>query len=284
MRLDRAPSHPKQATVTTSPNTLDHTVTTAIDKEIASVSRLMAQQDQHYYFFIEAGKIVQQAENLLQAAPNVERSSIEQSLSQLEAIRIALYNFDNRQSTADELQNMIHAVTELMSRLTAIYDDPIDNDILQPETLASGPKGGRPALVIDLEVVLHLWDIGCKWVDIAKALGCSRQTLYNHLKSANITVERKTFTQISNYDLDIRVLAISREHPFIGSTIMKGHLEAQEIHVSLKRVKESLKRVDPEAVLLRYYFYYFIYTMLLLLNAYQMDWNHSTSCVPCTWC
>ncbi|HEV7737630.1 MAG TPA: hypothetical protein VGO47_09715, partial [Chlamydiales bacterium] len=34
-------------------------------------------------------------------------------------------------------------------------------------------------------------------VDIAKALGCSRQTLYNHLKSANITVERK----MSRYEM-----------------------------------------------------------------------------------
>jgi hypothetical protein len=213
----------------------------------------MAQQEAHYYFFIEAGSVVQQAENLLQAAPNVDRSSIEQSLAQLEALRITLYNFHDEQTTAEELQNLIQAVTELASRLTAIYDDPIENDMLQPETLASGPRGGRPALAIDLEVVLHLWEIGCKWVDIARVLGCTRQTLHNHLKRAGISVEQKTFTQISDYDLDMIVLAISREHPFIGSTIMKGHLESREIYVSLRRVKQSLKRVDPEAVLLRYF-------------------------------
>ena len=51
--------------------------------------------------------------------------------------------------------------------------------------------------------------------------------------------------------LDEIVAEIGRQHPFIGSTIMQGHLEARGIHISRTRVQQSLRRVDAIGVLVR---------------------------------
>lgn len=210
----------------------------------------MSQPEGHYQFFIQATVIIRHAQSIINSAPNIDRSSIEQCLAQLEAVRIALHSLEDGFTTSDEQQELIGITTHFIIQLEALYEDPTETTSIPLPTQHTGQRG-RPAYILDLELALHLHDLGNTWQDIATAIGCTRQTIYNHLNEAGLSSSRKEFTQISDEELDTLILNISQEHPFSGSTIMKGHLEAQSIHVSLKRVKQSLKRVNPEAVLLR---------------------------------
>jgi hypothetical protein len=51
--------------------------------------------------------------------------------------------------------------------------------------------------------------------------------------------------------LNEKVAEISLQHPFAGSVIVLGHLEAQTIHNPVDRVRESLRRVDTIGVIVR---------------------------------
>lgn len=84
-------------------------------------------------------------------------------------------------------------------------------------------------------------------------MGITRSTLYNHMNSAGLSTARKEWTPIEDTDLDKVVAEIAQEHPFVGSTIILGHLETRGIHLPPKRVQESLRRVDSVGVLLRYF-------------------------------
>lgn len=112
-------------------------------------------------------------------------------------------------------------------------------------------KPGRPGYFLDLQRALHLHNLGCTWSAIADAMGVARSTLYSHLNHAGISTSRLAYTIISDDDLDGLVAAISIHHPLAGAAIVQGHLESQEIHVPILRIRESLQRVDTIGVHVR---------------------------------
>lgn len=75
-------------------------------------------------------------------------------------------------------------------------------------------------------------------------------TIYNTQDSLQATA-RQPFTDILDDDLDEHVSAISLAHPFAGSAIIMGHLEAINTHLPSERVQESVKRVDAIEVLVQ---------------------------------
>ncbi|KAJ7315766.1 hypothetical protein DFH08DRAFT_893191 [Mycena albidolilacea] len=83
-------------------------------------------------------------------------------------------------------------------------------------------------------------------------MGVTRQTLYNHMDNAGCSTARREWTEISDVELDERVAEISLLHPFSGSAMISGHLEARSIHVPRKHVQDSLRRVDEIGVLVRW--------------------------------
>jgi hypothetical protein len=56
---------------------------------------------------------------------------------------------------------------------------------------------------------------------------------------------------LSNEDLDTVVSEIMREFPNCGSKRMSGFLLARGLRIQQARVREALRRTDPDGVLLR---------------------------------
>jgi hypothetical protein len=75
--------------------------------------------------------------------------------------------------------------------------------------------------------------------------------MYNHMDRAGFSTDRRPFTEISDDELDEHVSAISLDHPFAGSGIIMGHLEALSIHLPSEHVQDCLRRVDALGVLVR---------------------------------
>jgi hypothetical protein len=82
-------------------------------------------------------------------------------------------------------------------------------------------------------------------------MGVTRKTMYSHLANAQLSTARRQFTEITDDELDEKISSISLSHPFAGSAIIMGHLEAIGVHLPSERVQESLKRVDAMGVLVR---------------------------------
>ncbi|KAK6997242.1 Integrase catalytic domain-containing protein [Favolaschia claudopus] len=193
-----------------------------------------------------------EARLVIEAIPNAEVTAAEHSLRQLYGVHIVLLNLQDPWLAPSEIDGLIDLViTTGLELETFVNTGPPAHNI---GTSTLPPSGrGRPRYAIDLDRALELHDMGNTWAAVADALGVRRQTLYNHLERADLSSARRLFTVISDEDLDENVASISLLHPFAGSNIMSGHLESRNIHVPIRRVQESLWRVDAIGVLIRWH-------------------------------
>ena len=58
------------------------------------------------------------------------------------------------------------------------------------------------------------------------------------------------FTDIDDSTLDDVISSITHNFPNIGISMLTGHLHASDIHVSRRRIRNSLVRLSPLSVLL----------------------------------
>jgi hypothetical protein len=209
-----------------------------------------ANEDSTNAFFLHADHMVRDAQFIVDSLPNVERFSVERALRQLHAIHLVLVNLDDNWLDPNKINGLIHNVTNISHTLQNFYDaPPAPRDIGTPTIPSTGR--GRPRYDVDLDEALRLHDLGNSWESVAEAMGVTQKTLYSHLERAQLSTTRKPFTDITDDELDEKVSAISLSHPFAGSAIIMGHLEAIGVHLPAQRVQESVKRVDALGVLVR---------------------------------
>jgi hypothetical protein len=206
-------------------------------------------QDPVHSFLIHAGRILQEIQFIIDSLPNVETFSVERALRQLHAIHYVLNNMEDEWLEQDEIDALTDSVIAAGVSLEIFQATPPAPRNIGTSLAAS--TGGRPRYVIDLERAIELHDMGNTWDSVADALGVCERTLYYHLSRANLPSARRAFTDISDGDLDELVAEISLQHPFAGSVIVLGHLEARGIHVPAARVRDSLRRVDTIGVIVR---------------------------------
>ncbi|KAJ7825790.1 hypothetical protein B0H13DRAFT_2374805 [Mycena leptocephala] len=75
---------------------------------------------------------------------------------------------------------------------------------------------------------------------LRKSNGVARSTIYKHLKEQGLDSARKKWSVLTDDEIDDVVSEISLAHPFVGSTIVLGHLEARGIHLP----RPEFKRVS----------------------------------------
>ena len=101
---------------------------------------------------------------------------------------------------------------------------------------------GRPRIGVDLTQVGALFELRTPLSDIATIIGISRVTLWRRLSQAGVRLTR--FTDITDDMLDNIISTITRNSSNIGISMVMGHLRASAIHVSRKRIWDSLVRLS----------------------------------------
>ena len=207
--------------------------------------------DDVHHFFLESHRIATEAQFVIDSLPNADIPAVERAVRQLDSIRSILLSLNDPATTPDETEQLLHFVHYLLTPLEAFLANP------PPPAHTNIPREftdtrGRPRYILDLEHAHELHNLGNTWKGIADAMGVARQTLYSHMTAAGRSTARKEWTDITDDHLDEMVAEISLSHPFVGSSIMQGHLEAQGVHIPRSRVQESLRRVDRIGVLVRY--------------------------------
>ena len=100
-----------------------------------------------------------------------------------------------------------------------------------------------PPLLINIDQVECLRDVGYTHEQVAGALGVSRTTLFRHLQEENVSFS--SFSDISDSDLDDQVMAIQHNVPNAGLLIIQGHLQSAGVSVQRQRVRDAVARTDP---------------------------------------
>ena len=108
---------------------------------------------------------------------------------------------------------------------------------------------GRPRIQVDFLQVESLLELNLSLSEIADIIGVSRVTLWRRLTEVNLCVSR--FTDIDDSTLDDVISSITHNFPNIGISMLTGHLNASDIYVSRRRIRNSLVRLSPLSVLLR---------------------------------
>jgi hypothetical protein len=202
-------------------------------------------------FFVSAETICTDAQFVIDSLPNADRFAAERSLRQLSAIQIVLGGMDDPHTSPERIVLLLNYVAGLYAVLDEYLASPPLTTSAHRENAPRTGRKGRPRLVLNLDRALELHSMGNSWEAVSKTLGVARKTMYNHLAHHGLSAARPPHTVISDEDLDEAVSEISLQHPFAGSTIVRGHLASRGIIVSAERIQDSLRRVDLLGVLVR---------------------------------
>lgn len=209
---------------------------------------LMSGPQDVYSFLLYAHQEVEHAKFIGNSIPNVDNFAVERSVRILHAIHSVLCTITGLLEV--EITQLQDITVEAAAPLVQHQESPEPARNVGTEYKHTG-RPGRPRYSLDIEHAIALHILGCSWDSIADALGVTRKTLYNHLDRAGVSNVRRAYTEISDDNLDGLVAAICIHHPLAGASIVKGHLDSEEVYVPILRIRESLQRVDTVGVYVR---------------------------------
>ena len=123
------------------------------------------------------------------------------------------------------------------------------NFSFQAEITATGERG-RPRFIISKDQLTFLLDLGFKSGEIASLLGVSESTIKRRIREYE-TFVRQRYANIADEALDSVVEGLMREFPNCGYKRMTGLLLNAGHRIQQDRIRECMRRVNPEGVLLR---------------------------------
>ena len=114
-----------------------------------------------------------------------------------------------------------------------------------------GNHRGRPRLDIKPEQLEYLLHLGFQCSKIAEVMGVSLSTIRRRMSEFGLSVTA-LYSSVTDHELDVIVSQIQHEFPNCGYHLMHGHLVCRGHRVSQARIRESMHRVNPEGVALRW--------------------------------
>ena len=142
---------------------------------------------------------------------------------------------------------LVQGATELLRESEG--DRFSTNDSLQAEFAVTGQRG-RPRFLISKDQLDFLLDLRFTSGEIASLLGVSERTVKRRISEYESFV-RQRYSNISDEILDGIVEGLMREFPNCGYKRMSGLLLDAGHRIQQNRIRECMRRVNPEGVLLR---------------------------------
>ena len=131
---------------------------------------------------------------------------------------------------------------------------------------------------IHAETLKFLLEFGFNAREIASMLSVSIRTIQRRMANFNLREEVPRYTLISDNDLDETCREIISEFPNCGVRRMREFLLSMDIRVSWERIREAMRRTDPEGVLLRSLQLNIVhrreYSVRVALALWHIDSNH----------
>ena len=146
------------------------------------------------------------------------------------------------------IEDILSAFSELMRKLEDIPDD--FNNSFTPVYLDYSGRRGRPKVIITEKQLYFYLKNGFTIPAISTMLGTSQSTVKRRMRD-NYLKKSYYYSTLSDEELDENILHHLSEFPNTGYKRMKGFLLASGIRVQELRIREAMRRVDPEGVVLR---------------------------------
>ena len=145
-------------------------------------------------------------------------------------------------SIPDTLLARIQEVRQVVGELNKdTYSGYVSGKVL------SGNRG-RPKFIVTKEQLEFMLDYRFTIPQISRMLKVSASTIARRLHEYGLSTS-VLFTRMSDQDLDSIIQEISSEFINCGYKRMQGFLAAKGLQVQQRRVRCSMRRIDPEGVL-----------------------------------
>ena len=146
----------------------------------------------------------------------------------------------------------LEAVSVSLSILENIKsEERVENSAYCPSLVELSHNRGRPKWNIQKDQLEYLLNMGFACPRIAIVLGMSLSTIRRRMVEFGLSVTG-LYSNISDQDLDSLISHIKVNFPNCGYRLMYGHLLQQGHRVTQKRIRESLHRVDPDGIAIRW--------------------------------
>jgi len=164
-------------------------------------------------------------------------------LDRLEEIHSILF----RMAPTIEINNIKQLLNETLIILNSYTEVQNSNSFIP---LIYTNRRGRPAFEITKSLLEYFLENNFKGTNIADILGVSLRTLRRRMSLYNLS-SSASYTAITDSELDAKLLDFISIFPNTGYRCMDGLLKSNDIKVSQIRLRESMRRVDPNGVSLR---------------------------------
>lgn len=144
-------------------------------------------------------------------------------------------------------RDTINLLGEALVNLTSACGTTDTN--VQTEAIFTG-NPGRPRFNIPEEQLSFLVDRRFTASQMAALLGVSKRTVERRLRDIGLSI-RGTYTNLTEEELDSTVEQILTSLPNTGYKRMTGYLLARGVRVQQRKIRESMRRVDPQGTLIR---------------------------------
>ena len=151
--------------------------------------------------------------------------------------------------SGEAVMRLVQGATELLGESERDGCTFSTNDSLQAEFAVTGQRG-RPRFLISKDQLDFLLDLRFTSGEIASLLGVSERTVKRRISEYESFV-RQRYSNISDEILDGIVEGLMRELPNCGYKRMNGLLLDAGHRIQQNRIRECMRRVNPEGVLLR---------------------------------
>lgn len=180
--------------------------------------------------------------------PSLE--SIESLLVSAERVHRLIATLVDTISGIETTLPLIEFVVECLERLASTGTSQPPSVAFSAPHFHSGSRG-RPRVTISQEIVEYLIGNRFSVPQAAQLLQVSTSTLRRRMFDFGITV-RSTYSSLDDNQLDSITSQLQRHYPNCGYRLLQGHLAAMGHRVQERRVRDSLRRVDPIGVMSRW--------------------------------
>ena len=144
--------------------------------------------------------------------------------------------------------SLVWALEDFMPNVGEIWKEYDDNTSHHQLEIIFTGSPGRPAFNIPKEILEMFIENKFTITAMAKMLNVSESTVKRRVKNYGLSILSK-YANLTQQELDNVVKKILEQFPKTGYKRMIGYLMAKGIRVQEKKVREAMRRVDPEGVI-----------------------------------
>jgi hypothetical protein len=149
-----------------------------------------------------------------------------------------------------EVFELDESVIQLISNAKDMVDRAMNASfsLSCPQLFSGAP--GRPKYEIKEDILRFLFDKRFTVKNAATLLGVSKRTIERRMNEFGLQISN-CYSDISNSDLESIVRNLTDEFPNVGYKRMSGLLLARGLRIQQERIRETMRRVDPQGTLFR---------------------------------